>query len=40
MTPHTSSASESTSERRWSVVADNLDRFVRGEQPAHIVTTT
>jgi phosphoglycerate dehydrogenase-like enzyme len=40
MTPHTSSASESTSERRWSVVADNLDRFVRGEALANIITVT
>jgi phosphoglycerate dehydrogenase-like enzyme len=38
MTPHTSSASDSTAERRWSVVADNLDRFVRGERLANIVT--
>jgi phosphoglycerate dehydrogenase-like enzyme len=40
MTPHTSSASHSTAERRWSVVADNLDRFIRGEQPTHIIATT
>jgi phosphoglycerate dehydrogenase-like enzyme len=40
MTPHTSSASESTSERRWSVVADNLDRFVRGEALTNIITVT
>ena len=40
MTPHTSSATHSTAERRWSVVADNLDRFIRGEQPTHVVTTT
>jgi phosphoglycerate dehydrogenase-like enzyme len=40
MTPHTSSTTDSTAERRWSVVADNLDRFIRGEQPAHVVTTT
>jgi len=40
MTPHTSSTTEGTAERRWSVVAANLDRFVRGEQPVHIVATT
>jgi phosphoglycerate dehydrogenase-like enzyme len=40
MTPHTSSTTDSTAERRWSVVADNLDRFIRGELPAHVVTAT
>jgi phosphoglycerate dehydrogenase-like enzyme len=40
MTPHTSSASEGTADRRWSVVAGNLDAFVRGERVANVVLTT
>jgi phosphoglycerate dehydrogenase-like enzyme len=40
MTPHSSSATDGTAERRWSVVADNLDRFVRGEPLANIVGAT
>ena len=40
MTPHTSSASEGTAERRWSAVAGNLDRFVRGESLINVVMTT
>jgi len=31
MTPHNSSSNDVTAERRWSVVAANLDRFARGE---------
>jgi len=34
MTPHSSSSSDATAERRWSAVAGNLDRFARGE-PLH-----
>src|SRR5262245_22195489 len=30
MTPHNSSSSDATAERRWIVVAANLDRFARG----------
>jgi phosphoglycerate dehydrogenase-like enzyme len=40
MTPHCSSATDGTAQRRWSVVADNLDRFVRGEPLANVVVTT
>ena len=31
ITPHSSSSTEATADRRWSVVAANLDRFARGE---------
>jgi len=37
VTPHSSSSSEATAERRWSVVAANLDRFVRGEPLENVV---
>jgi phosphoglycerate dehydrogenase-like enzyme len=37
MTPHSSSSSDATAERRWSVVAANLDRFARGEPLENIV---
>jgi hypothetical protein len=37
MTPHNSSSSEATAERRWSAVAANLDRFVRGERLENVV---
>ena len=37
MTPHNSSSSEATAERRWSAVAANLDRFVRGEPLENVV---
>jgi phosphoglycerate dehydrogenase-like enzyme len=40
MTPHTSSASEGTADRRWSTVAHNLDRFIRGESPVNVVMKT
>jgi phosphoglycerate dehydrogenase-like enzyme len=40
MTPHTSSATAGTAERRWSVVAGNLDRFVRGESLSNVVMRT
>jgi phosphoglycerate dehydrogenase-like enzyme len=39
MTPHTSSNTANTAERRWSVVAANLDNFVRGEPLINVVTT-
>jgi phosphoglycerate dehydrogenase-like enzyme len=32
ITPHSSSSSDATADRRWSVVAANLDRFARGEK--------
>jgi phosphoglycerate dehydrogenase-like enzyme len=37
MTPHSSSSNEDTAERRWSVVAANLDRFARGEPLENVV---
>jgi phosphoglycerate dehydrogenase-like enzyme len=40
MTPHNSSSSDATAERRWSVVAANLDRFARGEPLENIVLRT
>lgn len=40
MTPHCSSASDGTAERRWSAVASNLDHFVRGEPLINLVATT
>jgi phosphoglycerate dehydrogenase-like enzyme len=40
ITPHCSSATDATAERRWSVVAGNLDRFTRGEQLENVVIQT
>jgi phosphoglycerate dehydrogenase-like enzyme len=40
VTPHNSSSTEATSDRRWSVVAANLDRFARGEKLENIVLQT
>src|SRR5271168_64670 len=40
ITPHSSSSSGATAERRWSVVASNLDRFARGEKLENIVLQT
>jgi phosphoglycerate dehydrogenase-like enzyme len=40
MTPHSSSSSDATAERRWSLVAANLDRFARGEPLENIVLQT
>jgi len=40
ITPHNSSSTEATADRRWSVVAANLDRFVRGEKLENIVLQT
>jgi phosphoglycerate dehydrogenase-like enzyme len=37
MTPHCSSSSGATAERRWSAVAGNLDRFARGEPLENVV---
>ena len=37
ITPHSSSSSDATADRRWSVVAANLDRFVRGEPLENVV---
>ena len=34
---HNSSSSDATAERRWSVVAANLDRFARGEPLENVV---
>ena len=40
VTPHNSSSTEATADRRWSVVAANLDRFTRGEKVENIVFQT
>jgi phosphoglycerate dehydrogenase-like enzyme len=40
ITPHSSSSTEATADRRWSVVAANLDRFARGEKLENIVIQT
>jgi phosphoglycerate dehydrogenase-like enzyme len=40
ITPHSSSSTEATADRRWGVVAANLDRFVRGEKLENIVLQT
>jgi phosphoglycerate dehydrogenase-like enzyme len=40
ITPHSSSSTEATADRRWSTVAANLDRFVRGEKLENIVLQT
>jgi phosphoglycerate dehydrogenase-like enzyme len=40
MTPHSSSATDGTAERRWRAVAGNLDRFARGEPLANVVAAT
>jgi phosphoglycerate dehydrogenase-like enzyme len=40
MTPHCSSSSDATAERRWSVVAGNIDRFARGEPLENVVLQT
>jgi hypothetical protein len=37
VTPHNSSSTEATADRRWSVVAANLDRFARGEKLENVV---
>jgi hypothetical protein len=40
VTPYSSSSTEATADRRWSVVAANLDRFARGEALENIVLQT
>jgi phosphoglycerate dehydrogenase-like enzyme len=40
ITPHSSSSSDASAERRWSVVAGNLDRFARGEPLENVVFKT
>jgi phosphoglycerate dehydrogenase-like enzyme len=40
ITPHSSSSSDATTDRRWSVVAAHLDRFARGEPLENIVLQT
>jgi phosphoglycerate dehydrogenase-like enzyme len=37
ITPHNSSSSDATAERRWSVVAANLGRFAGGEPLENVV---
>jgi phosphoglycerate dehydrogenase-like enzyme len=39
MTPHSSSFTEGTAERRFGDIATNIDRYVRGESPINVVTT-
>jgi len=40
ITPHSSSSSEATADRRWGMVAANLDRFARGEKLENVVLKT
>jgi hypothetical protein len=40
ITPHSSSSSAATADRRWSAVAANLDRYARGENLENIVLQT
>jgi phosphoglycerate dehydrogenase-like enzyme len=40
MTPHNSGWTDGMNARRWAEIADNLNRFVRGEKPLNVVTTT
>jgi phosphoglycerate dehydrogenase-like enzyme len=40
ITPHCSSSTDATAERRWTVVAGNFDRFARGEPLENIVLQT
>jgi phosphoglycerate dehydrogenase-like enzyme len=40
ITPHSSSSTDATAERRWSAVAGNLDRFVRGEPLRNVALQT
>jgi phosphoglycerate dehydrogenase-like enzyme len=40
ITPHSSSSTDATADRRWSVVAANLARFARGEPLENIVLQT
>ena len=40
MTPHCSSSTEATRDRRLAQAAGNLDRFVRGEALRNVVTVT
>ena len=40
ITPHNSSSTEATADRRWGAVAANLDRFARGKKLENIVLQT
>jgi phosphoglycerate dehydrogenase-like enzyme len=40
MTPHCSAWTEGMARRRGADVARNIDRFIGGETPLHIVATT
>jgi phosphoglycerate dehydrogenase-like enzyme len=40
MTPHNSGWTDGMNARRWAEIADNLNRFVRGEKPLNVVITT
>jgi phosphoglycerate dehydrogenase-like enzyme len=37
MTPHVSAWTEGMLDRRWRVIADNLDRFILGQPLRHLV---
>ena len=40
MTPHNSGWTDGMNARRWGEIADNLNRFARGEPPLNVVATT
>jgi phosphoglycerate dehydrogenase-like enzyme len=40
MTPHCSGFTDGTADRRWGDLADNLDRFIRGEALHNVVLRT
>jgi phosphoglycerate dehydrogenase-like enzyme len=40
MTPHSSSFTEGTAERRFGAIVGNIDSFIRGEKLINVVTTT
>jgi len=40
VTPHNSGWTGGMVHRRWDEIAGNIDRFVRGQPPANVVTTT
>jgi phosphoglycerate dehydrogenase-like enzyme len=39
MTPHSSSFTEGTAERRFAAIIGNIDRLARGEPLINVVTT-
>ena len=40
MTPHNSGWTDGMNARRWAEIADNLNRFARGDALINVVTTT